>query len=93
MVSINQLVHSILLGAFCSCHVESNADNAVVLQEIVIEMDNMLGVVATASVLPISVVRGIREAAAEFDIHGGKRIGNESCVCLELIQSVSTEFS
>lgn len=84
-------MHSILLGAFCSCHVELDADKAVVLQGIVIEMDNMLGVVATASVLPTSVARGIQEAAAEVDIHGGKRIGNESCVCLESIQSVSTE--
>lgn len=91
MVSVNQRMLSVLLEAFSSRHGEWNADNGFVLQGTVTKMDNMLGVVAMASVLRISVARGIREAA-EVDIHftAGNKSGmkavyvwNQFKVCLQ----------
>ena len=54
---------------------------AFLLQATVIEMGNTLGVVVMASVLRISVVRGVLEAA-KVDSHGKRRVGNERYVCL-----------
>lgn len=75
-MSIDQLMHSVILATFCPRHVESNADNAFVLQGTAIETDNTLGVVAMASALRTSVVRGVPRVreAAEVNIH----VGNES---------------
>lgn len=91
-MSVNQLMPSVLLEAISPRHGEWNADNGFVLQETVIKTDSMLGAVVMASALRISVARGTREPAEVGSLHGGKQIGNESCVCLEAIQIVSTEI-
>lgn len=62
------MIYSVLLKAYCSCYVR-DADFTFLLQAIVIEMGNTLGVVVMDSVLRISVARGVLEAA-EVNIHG-----------------------